>query len=145
MQKNVQKKQMLNKKIIFLVLLSFLIQNVVHAGWFDKKIKVSKCYDYPHQSYKHKVEKLRSLQIQGRKVSLIWDWELNLKDKTAKRITSIDGVVDIEEFNLIVTDDYLLVKENSSIGNVTTLFDKNTEKVKTTLNGYTNVLNCNFD
>ncbi len=136
---------MQNKKIIFIILLSFVFQNFAQGGWFDKKIKVSECYDYPHQSYKHKVEKLRSLQIQGRKVSLIWDWELNLKDKTAKRITSFDGVLDIEEFNLIVTDDYLLVKENSSIGYVTTSFDKKTEKVKTTLNGYTNVLNCNFD
>ena len=135
-----------NKKIIFIILLSFVFQNLAQGGWFDKKIKVTECYNYPYNSYKHKVDKLRSLQIEGRKVSLIWDWELNLKDKTAKRITSFDGVLDIDELNLIVTDDYLLVKETSSIGNSTILFDKNTETVKTTLNGdNTTVHNCKFD
>jgi len=138
-------KQMLNKKIILIIFISFISQNFALSGWFDNKIKVSECYNYPYQSYKQKVENLRSLQIQGRTISLIWDWELDLKNKTATRITSFDGVLDMEKFNLIVTDDYLLVKSNDNYGKSTISFDKRTETVKATLNGETVVHNCKFD
>ncbi|WP_440918703.1 hypothetical protein [Candidatus Pelagibacter sp.] len=128
-------------KFIFIILVSFAFCNFVNAGWFDGKINVTECYDRPYKSYKHKLDKLRSLQIEGRKVSLIWDWELNLKDKTATRITAFDGIVEMEKFDLLVTDDYLYVKN----GNGGFTFDKKTEKVTSKWNNLTNILQCKFD
>ena len=128
-------------KFIFIILVSFTFCNFVNAGWFDGKIKVTECYERGYKSYKHKVDKLRSLQIEGRKVSLIWDWELNLKDKTATRIVAFDGIVEMDKFGLIVTDDYMYVK-NGAIGYT---FDKNTEKIQVKGNDFTNIFQCKFD
>jgi len=139
-QKRLIKNMQINK-FIFIILVSFTFCNFVNAGWFDGKIKVTECYDYPHKNYKHKVDKLRSLQIEGRKVSLIWDWELNLKEKTATRITAFDGIVEMDKFNLIVTDDYMYLKQ----GAWGVSFDKKTEKVTVKYNNETTIHQCKFD
>ena len=56
MQKNVQRRQMLNKKIKYIIFLSQFIILSAQAGWFDNKIEVRKCYDPKDGSLKRELK-----------------------------------------------------------------------------------------
>ena len=138
---------MQSKKFIFIIILSFFLTGVSHAGLFSKKIKVTKCYEFNsfnsfEQFYDHQI----STRIQGAQSVLTkWDWELNLKNNTAKRITEIDGVIDVDKFELINTDEYLFVEET---GVFKVSFNKKTEKVTSFVRGAINIkkeFQCDFN
>ena len=52
------------KKLLGIVVLGLILSQNTFAGWFDKKIKVSKCYDpKKYNSYKHLVKEEGPLQF----------------------------------------------------------------------------------
>ena len=137
---------MLNKKLILIVILSLFFIEISQANFFSKKIKVTECYEFNsfssfEQFYDHQISK----RIQGAQGILTkWDWELDLKKNTAKRITEINGIIDIDQFKLINTDEYLFVEQT---GVFKVSFNKKTEKVTTFVKGAIDIkteLQCNF-
>ena len=120
---------MLNKKIIWIIILSFGIFTSAQAGWFDNKIKVRKCYQSGSvwSNYKEYHNHQVSLRIQNRSSVTKWDWDLNLKNKKALRITEIDGQTEMTEFSLLSSDNLITVNQGS--GFIAT-FDTNKETVR---------------
>ena len=73
-----------------------------------------------------------------------WDWDLDLKKKKALRITEINNEVNMEEFNLLVSDNLITVKQDSKN---TTTFDKKRETVHVVskkFSGANNKFQCIF-
>lgn len=125
---------MLSKRFILIVILSLFFAEMSQANFFSKKIKVTKCYEFnSFSSFEQFYDYQISRRIQGAQAILTkWDWELDLKKNTAKRITEIDGIVDINQFKLINTDEYLFVEQT---GVFKVSFNKKTEKVTSFVKG----------
>ena len=63
------------QKFFFIIIIALLFSTNTYAGWFDKKIKVSKCYDTSaFSSYK---------QLKKENGNHLWEWEINPEEKTA--------------------------------------------------------------
>ncbi len=130
---------MLFKQAGYIIYFSVILVVSAQAGWFDSKIKVRKCYDSTSwDSYEQYHEIQVNKRIQGDPFAVTkWDWDLDLKKKKALRVTEVGGKLQMKEFNLLDSDDLVIV--NYSDGSNTS-FDKKTETVLTTTR-----LQCVFD
>ena len=121
---------MLIKQIRYIVYFSLMMVVSAQAGWFDDKIKVRKCYDpksYDNFEQYHEFEV--DSRIQGDPFAMTkWDWDLDLKNKKALRITEVGGKLMMKELNLLDSDNFVIV--NYSDGS-NVVFDKKKETVKT--------------
>ena len=133
----------MKKTLITLFIL--LIFNSSQAGWFDKKIKVSKCYDTSaFSSYK---------QLKKENGNHLWEWEINPEEKTAV-LTFHDGrKLHILKHEIVMqTDKYIVVTDNRTPD---TKFDLKRERVITehseemakilSLTDPTTTLQCDFN
>ena len=133
----------MKKTLITLFIL--LIFNSSQAGWFDKKIKVSKCYDMKtFSSFK---------QLKKEHKNHLWEWEINPEEKTAV-LTFHDGrKLHILKHEIIMqTDRYIVVTDNRTPD---TKFDLKRERVITehseemakilSLTDPTTTLQCDFN
>ena len=91
---------MLIKQIRYIVYFSLMMVVSAQAGWFDDKIKVRKCYDpksYDNFEQYHEFEV--DSRIQGDPFAMTkWDWDLDLKNKKALRITEVGGKLMMKEY-----------------------------------------------
>ena len=61
------------QKFFFVIIITLLFSTNTYAGWFDKKIEITKCYDYKkYRSYRHQVKEV------GKSV---WEWEIDTEKK----------------------------------------------------------------
>tara|TARA_X000001036_G_C20109717_1_gene574681 strand:- start:45 stop:458 length:414 start_codon:yes stop_codon:yes gene_type:complete len=133
------------KKIFFIIFLSSLFSSLSYAGWFDKKIKVSKCYDTSaFSSYK---------QLKKENRNHLWEWEINPEEKTAILSFHSGKKLYIRKHEIIMqTDKYIVVTDNKTPD---TKFDLKRERVITehskemakilSLKDPTTTLQCDFD
>ena len=96
----------MKKTLITLFIL--LIFNSSQAGWFDKKIKVSKCYDpKKYNNFKHK------LKTDGHND---WSWEIDLEKGTAilSYIMPDNQLVMSKHVIKMQTDRYIIATDNKT-------------------------------
>jgi len=95
------------KKLLGIVVLGLILSQNTFAGWFDKKIKVSKCYDpKKYNSYKHLVKEEGPLD---------WNWEIDLEKGTAILSFISSGKLNIIKHNIkIQTDRYIIASDNKT-------------------------------
>ena len=119
---------MLNKKKIWIIILSFCLIMPTNAGWFDDKIKVRKCYkdNGVWKNYKEYQEYQVSQRIQNRSSITKWDWDLDLKNKKALHILEVNGNPRMEEYGLLSSDNLITVK----LGVADVTFNKKNETAR---------------
>ena len=94
-------------KKTLITLFVLLIFNNSQAGWFDKKIKVKKCYDTSEfSSWKKQVEEYGDTK---------WEWEIDLEANTATLSFYLDGRLNMYKHLIkIKTDKYIVASDNKS-------------------------------
>jgi len=139
-------------KKTLITLFVLLIFNSSQAGWFDKKIKITKCYDYKkYRSYRHQVKEV------GKSV---WEWEIDPEKKVAIQTWStktwVEGAsndrLDIVKHTITIQTDKFIVAQ---ISNPTALqkkfnmgevkFDLSKERVITRMKDKFYTSQCDFD
>ena len=91
---------------ILITLFALLIFNSSQAGWFDKKIKVTRCYDSSEfNSWRKQVEEYGDKK---------WEWEIDLEANTAT-LSFIDNRLRMyKHFIKMKTDKYIIASDNKS-------------------------------
>jgi len=94
-------------KKTLITLFVLLIFNNSQAGWFDKKIKVKKCYDTSEfSSWKKQVEEYGDTK---------WEWEIDLEANTATlSFYSSNRLNMYKHFIKMKTDRYIIASDNKS-------------------------------
>ena len=96
------------KNLLGIVVLGLLLSGNAYAGWFDKKIKVSKCYDpKKYNSYKHLVKEEGPWD---------WNWEIDLEKGTAilSYIMPDNQLVMTKHVIKMQTDRYIIATDNKT-------------------------------
>ena len=129
------------KKLLGILIACLLLSGNAYAGLFDKdKIKVTKCWD-PTTFNNYKAQEKEDI-ISG---ITKWEWQLNLKTKIAIRTTIINGQLSLDQFLIgIITDDYIIVKNTSMVGD-DIQFDLQNKAYITTVNGTKVQYICKFN
>ena len=123
---------MLVKQVRYIIYFSLILIVSAHAGWFDSKIKVRECYDSrSYDNFKQYHEGQVNDRIKGSPAAITkWEWDLDLEKKKALRITEVGGKLSMKEFNLLESDNLVIV--NYGDGSSVT-FDKKAETVLTSI------------
>ena len=110
------------KKLLGIVVLGLLWSGNAYAGLFDKDVfKFERCFT---ESYSNHNEWIKYSNF------LKWEWELDLKNKTASRIAKhkTDGMLRVDQFKIIaVTKEF--IKTNSPSG-TSYIFFRKTGKIQ---------------
>jgi len=96
-------------KKTLITLFALLIFNSSQAGWFDKKIKVTKCYDTSEfNSWKKQVEEHGNSK---------WEWEIDLEANTATLSFILDNRLRMyKHFIKMKTDKYIIASSSFIFG-----------------------------
>ena len=94
-------------KKTLIILFILLIFNNSQAGWFDKKIQVTKCYNpSKFSSWKKQVNEDGNTS---------WEWEIDLEANTATFSFYLDGRLNMYKHLIkIKTDKYIVASDNKS-------------------------------
>ena len=95
------------QKFFFVIIVTLLFSSHTYAGWFDKKIKVKKCYDTSEfSSWKKQVEEYGDTK---------WEWEIDLEANTATlSFYSSNRLHMYKHFIKMKTDRYIIASDNKS-------------------------------
>ena len=136
------------QKFFFVIIITLLFSTNTYAGWFDKKIEITKCYDYKkYRSYRHQVKEV------GKSV---WEWEIDTEKKIAIQTWSsgntLSDRINILKHTITIQTDKFIVAE---ISNPTALhkrlnmeevkFDLSKERVITRMKDSFFTMQCDFD
>ena len=107
------------KKLSLFIFLGLLVTTNLQAGLFDKKeFKFERCYTESYSNHNDWIENGLFLK---------WEWEINLKNKTATRIAQSkldDKKLNVDQFQIIaVTKEF--IKTNSLSDTSYIFFRKN--------------------
>jgi hypothetical protein len=107
------------KNLALFIFLSLLVTTNSQAGLFDKKeFKFERCYTESYSNHNDWIENGLFLK---------WEWEINLKNKTATRIAQSkldDKKLNVDQFQIIaVTKEF--IKTNSLLDTSYIFFRKN--------------------
>tara|TARA_Y100001958_G_C20969990_1_gene365373 strand:+ start:117 stop:524 length:408 start_codon:yes stop_codon:yes gene_type:complete len=112
------------KKFLGIILSSFFFSLNSEASLFNKKeFKFERCYTSAYSDHDSWVKN---------GIFLYWEWEINLKDKTATRISAFkdDNKVDLKTFPIkAVTRQYIQTSERDGTSYV---FERKTGKIQIT-------------
>ena len=132
------------KKLFYIAILSLLFNEQTNAGWFDKKIKIDKCYDdEQYRSHKHQERN------EGKKT---WEWEIDLEKKVAIQTWGDNKRLDIAKHTVTIqTDKYLVARVSNPTAfqiqqkMVEVRFDLKNERVVSRVKDKFYTLQCDFN
>jgi hypothetical protein len=112
------------KKILAIMVLSFFFSFNIEASLFNKnKFKFERCYGSSHSNHDSWVKN---------GVFLYWEWEINLKDKTATRISAFkdNKKVRLKTYPIkAITSQYI---QTSEIKGSSYVFERKTGRIQIT-------------
>ena len=136
------------RKIILILIFSFLVSTNSFGGWFDKdKIKVSKCYDVKQfKSYREHKKKGRGFA---------WEADINLKDNVVYISVINDGKVTLAKAIIdMKTDRFIGTYPEETYGSVfvfdmkkesvTSRNDNLSDEIAEIIGGRETILKCKF-
>jgi len=111
------------KKLLGIIVLGLLLSTSANAGLFSKnEFKFSRCYT---ESYNNHDDWLAD------SLFLRWDWEINLKNKTATRLAQLqvdDKELSIDQFQIVaVTKEFI---KTNTISDTSYIFYRKTGEIQ---------------